>query len=397
MIITLSPSPYSIRSFIILLYDPDKQEIGSYQVPIAVAAPFANRLFRELLPQQHMQEPWYTLSPYTINDKPLDRALHPFGPTSLYGQQYDPATQPHPPIKLHPDAPVRYFVIKLYDVQEEKYTGAYSVDDIFLHGASYLLHHGPLKGKTNLSPTPYYYEVIPNTKAINQIPADWLPEKMYETEGIFSLPVRAKDEPRIKFSKIQAPILPEKPLAAFPPVTRYGQGEQQMGQVIVPRHIYRQWRRRLQLSHINEEGGYIVGNVYRQPGSDPREEDTSFRWIVEVTDILMAQEAVGTPVSLLFTHDTWSLARRQRGREHPQRELVGWWHTHPFPATDTFGLSGWDQDKHAQFFTRPYQIAILLNIESQNPRTVRCYQRNPDGILVETPYAVISTTSPHKP
>ena len=44
------PSPGAIRSFVILLYNAALQERGLFSLPVSVAAPFANRLFREVLP-----------------------------------------------------------------------------------------------------------------------------------------------------------------------------------------------------------------------------------------------------------------------------------------------------------------------------------------------------------
>ena len=142
------------------------------------------------------------------------------------------------------------------------------------------------------------------------------------------------------------------------------------------------------LSQQNEEGGYVLGNAYRMPGSPEDETDPGFRWAVEVTDLLMAENTVGTPVTLLFTSDTWSGVSRRRDRDYADRKLAGWFHTHIFPASDTFGLSGLDQDMHAWYLAKPWQVAILLNVESDGSRTVRCYQRSPDGDLVETPYEV---------
>jgi hypothetical protein len=390
-------NPYTIQSFYVVLYDVDQQEVASYQVPISVAAPFANRLFRELLPGETMREPWYSLAPYTVADEPLKRAPYPVGPTSLFSAPYDPATQTAPTLQMHPLARVRYFVVRLYDVQELKYEGAYSVDDIFLHGAHYLLHHRVEKGELPPDRGPYHYAIVPSREPVHKIPADLLPDEMYAIEGIFALPVRADDEPRIAFRKIIEPPFPEQGLAQPDQAVLYGQGEPQKGQVIIPQPIYDLWREHLELSQENEEGGYIVGRVYRQPGSPPQESDEEFRWIVEISDIFAAEGAIGTPVSLLFTHDTWSRGRIRRARDFPGRELVGWWHTHPFPASDAFGLSGWDQEKHARFFTRPYQVAILLNIEAEEPRTVRCYQRDSNGLLVETPYLVMPSENKPPP
>lgn len=81
---------------------------------------------------------------------------------------------------------------------------------------------------------------------------------------------------------------------------------------------------------------------------------------------------------------------QQSGGDYPARKLVGWFHTHLFPATDTFGLSGLDQEMHAWYLPRPWQVAVLLNFERDADRTVRCYQRGPEGKLVETPFFVFA-------
>ena len=134
----------------------------------------------------------------------------------------------------------------------------------------------------------------------------------------------------------------------------------------------------------------MLGNVYRLPGSPEKEDDPGFRWLVEVTDLLMAEDTVGTAIALLFTGDTWSKVSRRRDREFAERKLAGWFHTHVFPASDSFGLSGLDQEMHAWYLPKPWQVAILLNLENDGQRTVRCYQRGSEGDLVETPFAVFA-------
>ncbi len=379
---------YQIKSFIMVIYDAGYEELASYQLPISVAAPFANRLFEEIpaVNKSTVREPWYSLAHGL--DENFDRAPLPVGPTSLYSQPYDPAGQTPPTISLYPEALVRYFVVGLYDFQQELYRGVYSVDDIFLHGAHYLLHNRIKKKELPGDEGPYYYEVIPSSQAVYTFSADLFPEDAYQAEGVFHLPPRVKDEPRIQFRPVAEPPPPERDPAEWEPVRAYGQGQPQRGRVLIPAPLYDDLRRHLELSNAKEEGGYILGNVYRQPGSPAQESDPGFRWLVDVTDLLMAEDTVGSPALLLFTGDSWSKISRRRDRDFRERKLVGWFHTHLFPASDSFGLSGLDQDMHAWYLPRPWQIAILLNLEQEEDRTVRCYQRGPEGDLVETPFEV---------
>jgi hypothetical protein len=378
----------TVRSFLIFIYDSNLKELAIYQIPISVAAPFANRLFRELRPDWRttVREPWYSLVPRI--DTEFRRTPSPEGPTSLMGERYDPDRDAGLPIQMHPGAYVRSFVIRLYDFQTELHRGEYAVDDIFLHGARYLLNHRIEKGDLPADRGPYYYAIVPNTKAIHSVAEDILPEEAYKVEGVFRLPPRVKEEPRIQFRPVPEPPPDERDPADLGPTQSYGKGVSPTGRILIPEHLYAGLRRELSLSRRDEEGGYLLGNVYRQPGSLEKEDSPDFRWWVEVTDLLMGEGMVGSPARLLFTGDAWSGISRRRDREFRDRKLVGWFHTHIFPASDNFGLSGLDQDMHAWYLPRPWQVAILLNLEKEGDRTVRCYQRGPDGDLVETSFEV---------
>jgi hypothetical protein len=48
-----------------------------------------------------------------------------------------------------------------------------------------------------------------------------------------------------------------------------------------------------------------------------------------------------------------------------------------------------DQDLHRRYLTKPWQVAVLLNVDAEGHRTVRCYQRGPAGDLVECEFGVI--------
>lgn len=381
--IGLHPKP---KSFDIVIYDGDKQELARYQVPLGVAAPFANRIAREVLHiEDSLPEPWYRLD--ACSELELERSPLPEGPTSLYGGHYVPDADQT--ISIHPEVSTRYFEVRLFDFERELYKGIYTTDDIFLHGVHYLLRNGIRRGHMPADRGPYFYAVIPSTRLLSSVPFDLLPEEAYKNEDLFHLPPRAKETPRIQFRPIPQPPLPERDPATFGVVESRGKGEAQAGRVFMPARLYDDLRRRLILSEKKEEGGYILGNVYRLPGSPENEDAPDFRWLLEVTDLLMAEDTVGSFALLLFTGNSWSKISHLRDRDYPTRRLVGWFHTHLFPATDTFGLSGADQDMHSWYLPKPWQVAILLNQEENKQRSVRCYQRGPTGELVETPFEVV--------
>jgi hypothetical protein len=139
------------------------------------------------------------------------------------------------------------------------------------------------------------------------------------------------------------------------------------------------------VSDTVEEGGYLVGQVYQQEGAP----DTL---LVEVQQILAAEGTRSSALLLLFTGDSWSAMRRYL-TQHPQQRLLGWWHTHLFPASESFGLSGLDETMHRQFFPNPWHFAALLNVSPQQGRVVRCYQTDTHGNLVESSFDVLSSVS----
>lgn len=383
---------YTIKSFVVVLYNGSQQPLRTYRVPISVAAPFANRLFEEMLGKKKVSEPWYTLEPRY--EQTFERSPKPVGPTSLYGRRYEHKNhKKHKKkrgalVQLHPNAAMRSVVVRLLDFQRVLYEGEYSVDDLFLAGAQYLLSSEIGDGTWAAQDGPYYYAMIASPQAIYRLSEPIFPEDVYQVEGVFRLPpqTRQNNTPRIVFRKVRQPPLLEREPSSFVSTATLGKGTPHQGQIFMPQALYDQLRERLHLSHYYEEGGYLLGHVYRVVGSPENEEAAEFRWIVEITDVLMAEDTIGSAATLLFTGDSWSKISRRRAQYYPQHKLVGWFHTHLFPASDSFGLSGLDQNMHAWYLPQPWQIAVLLNLEQDNQWSVRCYQRGPDGDLIETPF-----------
>ncbi len=100
-----------------------------------------------------------------------------------------------------------------------------------------------------------------------------------------------------------------------------------------------------------ELGGFLVGR--HESKGRPR---------VVVNHFVPAFEARSAAASLTFTHETWSDANRQVERQYPDDQIVGWQHTHP-----NFGifLSGYDLFIHRNFFSHPWQIALVVDPQRQ--------------------------------
>lgn len=94
-----------------------------------------------------------------------------------------------------------------------------------------------------------------------------------------------------------------------------------------------------------EVGGVLVGVIER--GKPPR-----------VDGSIRAVQADETAAQLTFTQDTWEHIHRALERDHPDRQIVGWYHTHP-----GYGLFLSDQDMfiHRNFFQNRSQIALVID------------------------------------
>ncbi len=381
----------NIRSFAVVLYNNrGDQETGRFSVPISVAAPFTNRVIAEALPAtaQTTQEPWYRLVPCYHTDPPLHRAVKPAGLTSLYGKHYLPANEPPPRVTLHPEARVRYFSVSILDFETPIYQGDYSVDDIFRAGAEYLARAWIEKGNMDALAGPFYYAVIPSEQEVRTMNADLFPAEAYQVEGVFQLPLLSRDRPRTRFTRLKPDPLPARRPESFGPLETLGRGPLRQNRIFIPRPIYQRLMTELDFSATAEEGGYLLGMPYRQPRSPADEDDPEFSWLLELTHYLPAEATWGSAALLMFTGESWSQVNRRRDIDYPEQKLAAWFHTHLFAASDEFGLSGLDQDLHRRFLTKPWQIAVLLNIDFEGGRELRCFQRGPEGDLVECQYHI---------
>ncbi len=66
--------------------------------------------------------------------------------------------------------------------------------------------------------------------------------------------------------------------------------------------------------------------------------------------------------SVTFTSDTWDFIHEELAAKHPERKIVGWYHTHP-----GFGifLSNMDAFIHENFFSFPWQPAYVFDPQAE--------------------------------
>ncbi|HZD11748.1 MAG TPA: hypothetical protein VE553_10435 [Candidatus Binatia bacterium] len=120
------------------------------------------------------------------------------------------------------------------------------------------------------------------------------------------------------------------------------------------------------LSSMDREvAGMLVG---------PRpEKQPDGRYVVHITDIIIALHTRMMGASVTYTPESWRYVSDKLQEKYPDEEavFVGWYHTHP-----GFGifLSGMDLFIHQNFFTQLWHVALVLD-----PRAARmgffCWDR----------------------
>ncbi len=126
------------------------------------------------------------------------------------------------------------------------------------------------------------------------------------------------------------------------------------------------------LSSMDREvAGMLIG---------PRpEKQPDGRYVVHVTDIIIARHTRMMGASVTYTPESWRYVTDRLHETYPNEEaiIVGWYHTHP-----GFGifLSGMDLFIHQNFFTQTWHVALVLD-----PRAARmgffCWDRKKKEVM----------------
>lgn len=139
------------------------------------------------------------------------------------------------------------------------------------------------------------------------------------------------------------------PIRALPPVV--GGRRQTRFQVIFKQSVLNEIHSHGRSVENTEICGVLVGNVYRD----------SYGAFLYVESSIRGEYASNQSCNVTFTAETWNHIQGVMEREHAERKILGWYHTHP-----GFGifLSDMDLFIHGNFFNLPWQVAFVYDPHS---------------------------------
>lgn len=157
------------------------------------------------------------------------------------------------------------------------------------------------------------------------------------------------------------PDVAEEPLAATPPRRKVriaglrrpqGHPTPAAADILINETAFRDAQAHA-LSSLNREvAGMLIG--------PPPEKQPDGRYVVHVSDIIIAKHTRMHGASVTYTPESWRYVTDKLQERYPDDEavIVGWYHTHP-----GFGifLSGMDLFIHQNFFTQKWHIALVLD------------------------------------
>ena len=120
-----------------------------------------------------------------------------------------------------------------------------------------------------------------------------------------------------------------------------------------------------------EVGGFLIGSVHRDPETN--------ELFVEVSEVVEADQARGTYLSVDFDYNSWRQVLDRIDRDFPGKFLVGWYHTHlisqavvvpveqpgqpkEYQALYVPFFSHMDLFIHRHFFPDAWHVALLLDL-----------------------------------
>jgi len=103
----------------------------------------------------------------------------------------------------------------------------------------------------------------------------------------------------------------------------------------------------------NEVGGVLVGRWSREPGTHQQ--------FIIIELALPAQFTRQSSTFLTFTQESLVKINTEMDEHHPDKHIVGWYHTHP--RLGIF-LSHYDAWLHKHFFPETWQVALVIDPHS---------------------------------
>jgi proteasome lid subunit RPN8/RPN11 len=128
--------------------------------------------------------------------------------------------------------------------------------------------------------------------------------------------------------------------------------------------------------------GVLVGNVFH---------DAAGAWLY-VEHAIEGNHAAQRTAQVTFTAETWAHIQAVMDRDHPDRRILGWYHTHP-----GFGIFLSDMDVFIQdnFFGEPWQVALVYDPKAKEEGLFlwKDGKPQPDRFLIEPDAAAEEATT----
>ncbi|MEW6097418.1 MAG: Mov34/MPN/PAD-1 family protein [bacterium] len=107
-------------------------------------------------------------------------------------------------------------------------------------------------------------------------------------------------------------------------------------------------RKHAQKRTDREVGGFLIGDAMQ-------EKENLF---IQITHLMKVQEIQHKSGEFIFTHGVWKMIDSIMSERYPDKQLLGWYHTHP-----GIGLFLSPEDKFIQnnFFNHPWQVTLVLD------------------------------------
>ncbi len=180
------------------------------------------------------------------------------------------------------------------------------------------------------------------------------------------------EEIEVKVEFVEDLIKPKsKSMTAYADKESVGQISEQDIPIFMKRSAMKQARKSASTSaeSLEEVGGFLLGNVFCDSGTG--------RLFVEISEVVEADEARGTAVTLDFNYSAWRQVIDRIDKDFPDKTLVGWYHTHlisqavvlPVEEAENEYIAGYvpffsppDMFVHSNFFPNPWHVALVMDL-----------------------------------
>ncbi len=232
-----------------------------------------------------------------------------------------------------------------------------------------------------------FYMIMPGIPppplAVRPLDQDYMSDSRTAPEvdgSVLVRPYGENERPAFGLRRIPDDPPPRASLDDFD-ILQYGLDQRAFVKVLMREAQQEEFAKTRRFSDKVEEGGFLVGRVYEDA-------DMEGAYLLELTNAVNAEHTGASLLHFTYTGDSFSSFKEILRREHPGERMLGWYHTHLFPATDSMGLSSIDLQLHYTTFRQPWQLAGLINIDAPDRRTLRFYVRQKD-LMIPCPQWII--------